>query len=72
VAAGTSRPSLDTIVSHVLASRPGEVVQFVEFDPEALGGNWLIEFPPFLLQIIPVCHLTDRSICSMRIDNKGT
>lgn len=32
IAPGTPRPSLDSIVGKVLASRPGEVVQFVEFD----------------------------------------
>ncbi len=34
VPAGTPRPTLDAIVGHVLASRPGDGVQLVEFDAD--------------------------------------
>lgn len=34
VAPGTPRPSLDAIVAKVLATRPGEVAQYIGFDPD--------------------------------------
>jgi uncharacterized iron-regulated membrane protein len=66
VAAGTPRPSLDSIVGAVLSARPGEVVQYLAFDEErpvvTVGTAPTAASPPTQLYNQPVDLRTGRFV----------